>query len=116
MAKLSKYRLRKWSIHVRRRDQQILSPRARSVGRFPCWICGGWFASNMVNAHHIKPKSLFPEIAFDLNNGITICLGCHMLVCHGTKHRWKRSTFSMCNYTKKGVAKRYNEEYQWRID
>jgi 5-methylcytosine-specific restriction endonuclease McrA len=29
------------------------------------------------NAHHIRPKRDFPELAFDTNNGITLCRSCH---------------------------------------
>lgn len=30
-----------------------------------------------LNAHHIKPWSIFPEFRYDLNNGLTVCVDCH---------------------------------------
>jgi len=37
-----------------------------------CGIKGGY-----LHAHHIKPKSLYPELMFDVNNGKTYCKKCH---------------------------------------
>jgi len=39
-----------------------------------CVKCG---STEYLHAHHVKPKSLFPELAKDPNNGITLCAKHH---------------------------------------
>lgn len=52
--------------------------------RWVCWECGNDFTDNkrFLCAHHIKPRAYFPESAFDINNGISLCLSCHSLWHH----------------------------------
>lgn len=43
--------------------------------RYTCVLC---FATGCVlNADHIKPFSLYPELRFELSNGRTLCVPCH---------------------------------------
>lgn len=49
--------------------------RKANLGREPwnnCKIKGGY-----LQAHHIKSFSNFPDLRFDINNGLTLCLPCH---------------------------------------
>lgn len=39
-----------------------------------CGIRGGY-----VEADHVKPFAIYPELRFDLSNGRTLCLDCHKL-------------------------------------
>ena len=56
--------LSNWSKKVRARDN------------YTCICCGKYDKEHM-EAHHIKPKSLFPDLALDEDNGVCICQSCH---------------------------------------
>ena len=49
---------------------------------FTCAICGQ--VGGTLNAHHIKPYAEYPELRYELSNGITLCEKCHRRI-HGRK-------------------------------
>lgn len=42
---------------------------------FKCQNCGQ--VGGELNAHHIKSFKKYPKLRLDLDNGITLCIGCH---------------------------------------
>lgn len=54
-----------WRISVFERD------------KYSCQHCGQ--VGGKLNADHIKPFALFPELRLDLSNGQTLCYDCHRL-------------------------------------
>lgn len=63
-------KLAQWSKDVRDRDGKCLN-------------CG---ATEGLHAHHIKPKSRYPELILDFDNGKTLCY-----VCHKREHEANRA-------------------------
>lgn len=43
---------------------------------YTCVGCGDKSGGNL-EADHIKPRYLYPELTFDINNGRTLCKSCH---------------------------------------
>lgn len=71
--------LLQWSKKIKERDE------------YTCQLCG-LFDKIWLQAHHIKSKSKFPELMFNLNNGITLCLECHLL-----QHTDDKRAFGLIN-------------------
>lgn len=55
-------RAKQWCKDIKMRDNYV------------CTICG---SIKMLHAHHIKDWYKYPELRFELSNGITLCNPCH---------------------------------------
>jgi hypothetical protein len=66
--------LREWRTKVYIRDNRT------------CQKCGS--VSSKIHAHHIKSFAEYPDLRFDVNNGITLCVH-----CHGKEHNRDFSNF-----------------------
>ena len=46
-----------------------------------CQACGmKGSGKKHLNAHHIKPFTKYPELRYEIRNGITLCVACHQLL------------------------------------
>lgn len=52
-----------WSKLIKERD------------KYTCQICGK--VGGELHSDHLKPFALYPDLRFDINNGRTLCVGCH---------------------------------------
>lgn len=60
----------------------------RSIVINKCKYCGKHTID--LEAHHIKEQSRYPELIYELSNGLTLCHKCHKLTDnYGYKARWK---------------------------
>lgn len=64
--------------HIIRNSTAIKQWRLRVFERdkYTCMHCGQ--LGGVLNAHHIKPFALFPEMRFVDSNGLTLCKNCHI--------------------------------------
>jgi hypothetical protein len=58
--------LKKWAVIVKKRDN------------YTCQLCEET-NTKVLEAHHIKEKENYPDLKFDISNGITLCCKCHYL-------------------------------------
>ena len=59
-----------WKLEIYKRDKGI------------CQICDKRCNDKNIIAHHIKPFADYPELRFDIDNGITLCRSCHVKLHH----------------------------------
>ena len=54
---------KRWASEVKKRDGYV------------CQLC---FSSEALHAHHVLSWKDYPKLRFDVNNGVTLCEGCHI--------------------------------------
>jgi len=85
--KTEKVRLKEWRVKVFKRDN------------YKCVECG-CSRKRLLQAHHIKPKNKYPELAYKINNGQTLCVYCHI-----KKHKNLPVEFMLSSLHLKGLQK-----------
>ena len=66
--------------------------------RKTCVLCGKKYSkrqtlSAQIEADHIKPRYLFPELTLVINNGRTLCIDCHIKTPTYFNHKYTRADF-----------------------
>ncbi len=75
---------RDWAQAVLKRDKHT------------CQLCGAKGRNLKLQADHIKPRCLFPELAHDLSNGRALCVPCHKATpTYGAKVRTYAKTLNL---------------------
>jgi len=100
---LSPYWLGRWSTLVRMRDGYV------------CYLCSNKYPSYQCQSHHIYPKFHFPDKAYHLDNGICICVNCHMPVVHSTDESWLKFTDCFKRPLRYVDAVKFNSENQSKV-
>ncbi len=94
--KNEKSTLKQWSVIIKQRDS------------YTCQKCGNQ-EKEFLQSHHIKSRSKFPELRFEISNGITLCSNCHAIE-HKDDHRAVRLiTFKKCLKTDNAKVRTKNE-------
>jgi hypothetical protein len=98
----NEYHLRRWSLLVRLRDS------------FTCYVCGKK-CKKTTQAHHIYPKSLYPEKAFELDNGVTVCRDHHQPVVHAQWTSWRKWTSFFKRWVSRKANVSFNKDNQDKV-
>ena len=92
--KLEKQKYEEWVKKVKERDN------------YTCQICKKYLKDGNVHniqAHHILAKTTYPELKFDINNGITLCYYDHK----NSKVSPHLNGFAFTHYLMKNKVKQY---------
>lgn len=125
MPDFNDYRLSKWRrLLIIREARTITLPGNQGTARVAyCPMCNTDMPVWRLQAHHIRPKSLHPHLAYDLDNGICLCLSCHMGIVHGGNSfrdlsevgQWEFFVPSFDRYVDLAKNRRFNEANQSKI-
>ena len=90
--------------------------------------CKQCYSTHILHVHHIKDWEKYPELRFDINNGIILCNSCHMklhrngsVVSEETRNKisetLKRQKYVPWNKGKKGtkLSEKHKEKLRGRI-
>jgi len=72
----------------RSKEYQLWQKAILEKNNYTCQICGD-NTRGKLHAHHLWQKSKFPELMFEIRNGITLCKKCHKKI-HKKKGRFDK--------------------------
>lgn len=110
----SDYFLSRWSFYVRARDGFQCQLCHRKIGDY-CPRLKRKLKRSDFDAHHTKPKSLFPKLALSLKNGVCVCSEDHQPLIHSEEHNWREFNHNFTRHNKRVAVKSFNEKYQGRL-
>lgn len=98
-------KLKLWAKDVKRKDS------------FKCFACG---YKGYLHSHHILPKSKYPKFAYEVWNGITLCILCHTgdHGVHGSKFARNKVVKTLRSLLKKGdinLVKNFNVNFKAKV-
>jgi hypothetical protein len=79
-------------------------------------MCASRKLSKRLQVHHVWPKSLYPDKAYDLDNGIVLCASCHNGIVHAENsfsdnRNWERFV-PMFDALLSGQKAEFNDTHQ----
>lgn len=123
--------LTRWRRLLLVRDSRAVNPSAPEhlrVRMGNCILCGTdvFYRASQLQAHHIRPLSLFPALAVKLANGAMVCTGHHLGVVHShnaavdtresqVSSGWRAYVSLFDRYVNLAPQKAFNLENQSRI-
>ena len=75
---------------------------------YTCQCCG--VRGGKLNAHHINPFADYPELRYDVNNGITLCVNCHDSTIDGSFHNIYGTHNITSSQLREYILKKYNKD------
>lgn len=84
----TRHQLTNWRRLLLLRDCRTINPADSPEDQLRggiCVLCGDrvFYRLNQLQAHHIRPKALFPDRELLLTNGVILCAGHHLGIVHG---------------------------------
>jgi len=82
---------------------------------FKCFVCSEIIPWRQTQAHHIYVKAIYPEKAYDLDNGICVCGPCHQPRIHSTVDSWRKFIPMFKAWLRRASVQAFNHKNQDRI-